>query len=136
MPWLCSRLDSMNRLKLCIFLHRELIQQSFVLVHKFPFHKNQQIILITKPAPQILSVTSFFFISMAQRSWSDLPRDLIDRIFRRHMKIGGKGIEPKDLARCSLVCTTWRGVIGNTIFEFSLLLRFSWIIRWLYLLAL
>lgn len=50
---------------------------------------------------------------MAQRSWSDLPRDFIDRLFRRHMKIGGKGIEPKDLARCSLVCTTWRSVIAD-----------------------
>ncbi|KAF3961634.1 hypothetical protein CMV_013776 [Castanea mollissima] len=48
---------------------------------------------------------------MAQRSWSDLPRDLIDRIFRRHLDI--RRIDPKDLARCSLVCTTWRCVIAD-----------------------
>ncbi|GMY31143.1 ubiquitin-conjugating enzyme E2 11-like isoform X1 [Fagus crenata] len=39
-------------------------------------------------------------------SWSNLPRELIDRIFRRN-------INPKDLARCSLVCTTWRFVIAD-----------------------
>ena len=132
MPWLCSWLDLINRLKLCIFLHREVIQLLLVifcetvLVHKFPFPKIQEIILVPKPAPQILSL-SFFCISMAQRSWADLPRDLIDRIFRRHLNI--RRIDPKDLARCSLVCTTWRCVIGNTLLEFFLLLRSSWIIR-------
>ncbi|XP_065630830.1 uncharacterized protein LOC112007196 [Quercus suber] len=37
-------------------------------------------------------------------SWSNLPRELIDRIFRRPM-------DSKDLARCSLVCTNWRNII-------------------------
>ncbi|GMY31145.1 ubiquitin-conjugating enzyme E2 11-like [Fagus crenata] len=47
---------------------------------------------------------------MAQCSWSDLPPELVDRIFRRHMKIR-KIDDSKDLVRCSLVCTTWRYVI-------------------------
>ncbi|KAM3744146.1 hypothetical protein ACB098_06G030100 [Castanea mollissima] len=37
-------------------------------------------------------------------SWSNLPRELIDRIFRRPM-------DSKDLARCTLVCTNWRNII-------------------------
>lgn len=45
---------------------------------------------------------------MNSRSWSSLPRELTDRIFRRN------NINPKDLARCSLVCTTWRLVIGKS----------------------
>ncbi|KAM3744145.1 hypothetical protein ACB098_06G030000 [Castanea mollissima] len=40
-------------------------------------------------------------------SWSNLPRELTDRIFRRNR------INSKDLARCSLVCTTWRLVIAD-----------------------
>ncbi|XP_050246800.1 ubiquitin-conjugating enzyme E2 5B-like isoform X7 [Quercus robur] len=40
-------------------------------------------------------------------SWSNLPRELTDRVFRRN------NINSKDLTRCSLVCTTWRLVIAD-----------------------
>ncbi|KAK7850748.1 ubiquitin-conjugating enzyme e2-17 kda [Quercus suber] len=39
--------------------------------------------------------------------WSNLPGELTDRVFRRN------NINSKDLARCSLVCTTWRLVIAD-----------------------
>ena len=55
-------------------------------------------------------VLSFFFLPMAPcSSWSNLPRELIDRIFRRPM-------DSKDLARCTLVCTDWRNIIGIYMF--------------------
>ena len=51
---------------------------------------------------------------MKSCSWSDLPRELTDRVFRRD------NINSKDLARCSLVCTTWRLVIGKSSLAISL----------------
>lgn len=58
---------------------------------------------------------SFLFLALMNScSWSNLPRELTDRVFRRD------NINSKDLARCSLVCTTWRLVIGKSSLAISL----------------
>ena len=58
----------------------------------------------TKFWVEIWASSSF---SMDSSSWSKLPRELMELIFRRSMNT-------KDLGRCSLVCTTWRLLIGKS----------------------
>ena len=78
-------------------------------VRKCPRHKNHPMVPNVRVHEQTW-VLSFFFLPMAPcSSWSNLPRELIDRIFRRPM-------DSKDLARCTLVCTNWRNIIGIYMF--------------------